>query len=298
LVGDEGLGKSTILKKLGREWFSDSFSTVQGKEAFEQLQGVWVMEMAELAGLKKAEVEATKHFISKQEDRYRVAYGRRLENFPRQSVFFGTTNNADFLRGDTGNRRFWPVQTYVNKPILSVFNDLTDEEVGQIWAEAVQLFKAGEPLYLPKHIEDQARIKQTEHSESDERAGMVAAYLDTPLPVGWKDMGVYERRNWLADDELRATGTEVRQRVCVAEIWCELFGEQQSKMTRFLTKDIHSILKGLKGWEAPKHPSEVKIYGKQRCYERASGTSTNVAKEGNNAKVVELQSLQAIYKKN
>ncbi|WP_457824305.1 VapE domain-containing protein, partial [Staphylococcus aureus] len=84
LYGPQGVGKSALLKKLGGAWFSDSLVSVTGKEAYEALQGVWLMEMAELAATRKAEVEAIKHFISKQVDRFRVAYGHYIEDFPRQ----------------------------------------------------------------------------------------------------------------------------------------------------------------------------------------------------------------------
>lgn len=87
LYGPQGVGKSALLKKLGGAWFSDSLVSVTGKEAYEALQGVWLMEMAELAATRKAEVEAIKHFISKQVDRFRVAYGHYIEDFPRQCIF-------------------------------------------------------------------------------------------------------------------------------------------------------------------------------------------------------------------
>ena len=112
LVSEQGTGKSSLLKALGKKWFSDTFLTVQGKEALEQIQGAWLIEMAELSGLRKAEVESVKHFISKQEDTFRPAYARTSETYPRQCVFFGTTNNKDFLRDPSGNRRFMPVDTH------------------------------------------------------------------------------------------------------------------------------------------------------------------------------------------
>lgn len=268
LVGKQGIGKSTIIKKLGKSWYSDSFGTVQGKEAFEQIQGVWLVEMGELAGLKKAEMETIKHFISKQEDRYRVAYGRRIDNFPRQCVFFGTTNNKDFLHDPTGNRRFWPVDTMEAEPTKCVFTDLDDYEIDQLWAEAVCLYKAGETRYLDKGLEEQAYLKQTEHSEADERAGLIQKYLDTLLPADWDDMDLFKRRNFLSGDELSAKGTVQRSRVCIAELWCELFGKPQADMSRYNTKDLHSIMRGLKGWEESKFPVNIKNYGRQRVYRR------------------------------
>jgi hypothetical protein len=105
IVGPQGTMKSTFIKKLGKQWFSDTFFTVQGKEALEQIQGAWIIEMAELSGLRKADVETTKHFISKQEDSFRPAYARTAETYKRQCIFIGTTNEGDFLNDSSGNRR-------------------------------------------------------------------------------------------------------------------------------------------------------------------------------------------------
>jgi predicted P-loop ATPase len=271
LVGKQGQGKSQIIDRLGRQWFSDSFGTIQGKEAFEQIQGVWLVEMGELAGLKKSDVETIKHFVSKREDRYRVAYGRRVENFPRQCIFFGTTNNRDFLRDPTGNRRFWPVDTQEAAPAKNVFTDMVDEEIDQVWAEAVYYYQKGEALYLSKELEEEAFAMQQEHSEQDERTGMIQKYLDTLLPDSWEAMDIYQRRAYLQGDEIQETGTRRRNKVCVAEIWCEVLNGHQKDMSRFNTKDIHNILKGLQEWEvSPKGKAKFGFYGVQIAYNRVA----------------------------
>jgi putative DNA primase/helicase len=156
LVGPQGVGKSTIIKKLGKEWYCENLTTVQGKDAAELLQGVWLMEMGELAGLKKAEVEVIKNFISRQEDSFRAAYAEKKETHPRQCIFIGTTNNREFLRDQTGNRRFWPVEISINEPEFSVHEDLQGWIIDQLWAEAVEAYKKGEKLYLDKEINREA----------------------------------------------------------------------------------------------------------------------------------------------
>lgn len=269
LVGKQGIGKSTIIKKLGKDWYSDSFSTVQGKEAFEQIQGVWLVEIGELAGLKKAEIDTIKHFVSKQVDIYRVAYGKRTESFARQCVFFGTTNHKDFLRDPTGDRRFWPVDTYVNTPKKDIFKDLTNSEIDQIWAEALTLYRDGETINLDNTLEQIAIKVQIDHRENDEREGIIQRYLDTLLPVEWEEMGIYDRRSYLQDDEIKEKGTVKRSKVCIGEIWCELFGGHQKDMTRYNTKDIHNIMKGMKNWgELSTKKMRHKLYGVQKGYER------------------------------
>ena len=269
LIGDQGVGKSTLVKMLGRDWYSDSFISLQGKEAFEQIQGIWIMEIAELAAFKKAEMEQIKHFISKAEDRYRVAYGKRSENFPRQCIFIGTNNKRDFLQDPTGNRRFWPVDTYECEPTKNVFN-ITPRDIDQIWAEAVLAYKAGESIHLSKELELEARKSQSEHSELDDRKGLIQKYLDTLLPESWYDMDLNQRRSFLQGDELSPReGRLLRERVCISEIWCELFGKPQSEMTRYNTKDLHAIMKGMEGWEESRNgTARFRIYGIQRYYSR------------------------------
>lgn len=265
LRGPQGIGKSTLFAKLGGAWFSDTFSTVQGKEAYEQIQGVWIVEVGELAGMKKAEVETIKLFISKQADRFRPAYGRRLQEFKRQCIFIGTTNEEQFLRDPTGNRRFWVVET-PNEPTNELWDELTDDIISQIWAEAVELYKAGEKLYLPRDIEKMAREVQERYEEENPRAGIVAAYLDRLLPEGWGNYDSYARREWLDSD---AIGTEERRTVCTMEIWVEALGGNPDKFDSYASKEVRNILARLPEW---KNQGNKRItahpYGRQRYFER------------------------------
>ena len=111
ISGPQGVGKSTLLSRLGMSWFSDSLtlSDMNDKTAAEKLQGAWILEIGEMAGMKKADLEKVKAFLTRQDDKYRASYARRVTNHPRQCVFFGTTNEAGYLRDVTGNRRFWTV---------------------------------------------------------------------------------------------------------------------------------------------------------------------------------------------
>lgn len=147
LNGPQGIGKSTLISRLAGEWFSDSLnlSDTKDKTAAEKLQGYWILEIGELAGLRKAEVETLRSFLSRQNDIYRAAFGRRATPHPRQCIFFGTTNaESGYLRDTTGNRRFWPVKT----PGGGVKHswELTNEDISQIWAEVLVLVENGEKL--------------------------------------------------------------------------------------------------------------------------------------------------------
>ena len=263
--GRQGLGKSTLISKLGGQWFSDTFTTMQGKDAYEQVQGVWLMEVGELAGMRKAEAETIKLYISKQVDRFRPAYGRRLQEFPRQCIFFGTTNEMQFLRDTTGNRRFWVVDT-PNEPTHSPWEDLTETTIGQIWAEAVEFYKKGEPLFLSKELEEEAKEVQARFEEENPRIGIVAEYLDKLLPENWDSMDAYERRNWL---EAGQEGTEPRRYVCALEIWTEALNGNPDKVDRYAVKEIHDIMTRIPEWRHQGNSQKTfPIYGKQKFYER------------------------------
>jgi predicted P-loop ATPase len=270
LVGRQGIGKSYLLSRLGGRWYSDSLSSVQGKEAYEQVLGFWVFEMGELAVLKRAEVEAVKHFISKQEDSFRQAYGRRTERFPRQCVFFGTTNNLNFLRDQTGNRRFWPVDLEAQAPTRSLFKGLTAAEVDQVWAEARTLYKAGESLYLSPDVEAEAVKYQEAHLEDDPLYGIIQEYLDKPLPSNWAQLDVRERRAYLQGGDFGKPpeGGEQRERVCVTEIWQECLGRDPGNMQRYQAMEIHDLMMRMPGWSRAEGKIKFSVYGAQRGYVR------------------------------
>lgn len=266
VIGEQGTGKSTFFKKLGRLWFSDTFTTFQGKEAFEQIQGVWMLEMGELSGLRKTDIEAVKSFISKSEDMYRPAYGRTVEVYPRQCVFVGTTNEPDFLIDPTGNRRFIPIDSHPELATKSIFDDL-DNEVDQLWAEAYQVYLTGRLLMMSREADTLARIEQDIHSETDDRRGIVLRFLETKLPTDWDDKDIYDRREFLTNI-LSPGGKRTRDCVCVAEIWCECLGKDKTDMSRYNTRDINSIMKSLKGWEKSRSTKVFPIYGTQKYYNR------------------------------
>lgn len=263
LVGDEGLYKSTFWRRLGGKWFSDTFFKVDGKEALEQIQGAWIIEMAELAGLRKSDSESIKHFISKQVDQFRPAYGHVSEIYPRQNIFVGSTNIRDFLKDTTGNRRFLPLLTNPDRCAKSVDTDLLGEEVAQLWAEATFYYMQGEKLYLSPKTAAQAKAIQADHLEQDERAGYIESYLTRLLPEDWAKMDLFERQAFIADR--RSEGTVKRTEVTVAEIWVECLGKQREDMSKYNTREINDILKAL-GWRFNGSVKSVTHYGRQRIF--------------------------------
>lgn len=272
LNGPQGVGKSTLISRLAGDWFSDSLnlSDTKDKTAAEKLQGYWIMEIGELAGLKKAEVETLRSFLSRQNDIYRASFGRRATPHLRQCVFFGTTNaEKGYLRDTTGNRRFWPVKTPGGSRKHSW--ELSSEDIRQIWAEVLVYVKAGERLYLDGKMEDTAKSEQREAMESDEREGLVREYLDTLLPEKWDDMDLFERRNFLHGDDFGKPdliGTVRRTCVSNMEIWCECFGKERANLKRMDSGEISAIMARIGGWDSDRKKERISLYGPQWVYRR------------------------------
>lgn len=269
LVGPQGCRKSTTLAKLGKSWFSDSFYTVQGKEAYEQIQGFWLIEMGEMAATRKAELESIKQFVSKQSDSYRAAYAKRTQEHPRQCAFFGTTNDDEFLRDATGGRRFWPV-TVTDKG-RETGDYFTAEIVDQVWAEIVMRYSAGENWYLDNaKIEAVARQIQDAHTEMNGKQGLLEQFVERLLPKDWATRNLSQRLAYWNDgfDDEKQAGTERRKAICALEIHCELFGGTVKDYTPQKTREYNAMLKRLPGWKARSRINYGEIYGQQRGFVR------------------------------
>lgn len=269
LAGPQGRGKSTLVAKMANGWYTDSLAGIGTKEAFEGLQGYWLIELGELAAMRKIEIETIKNFISKQVDSYRAAYGRRVEDHPRQCVFIGTTNSTAFLRDDTGNRRFWPVRLLDQPAAKTVWGDLTQPIIDQLWAEAVALYQAGEPLILPPELEDSAQEQQRQFTEDDPRRGLIENFLEVLLPEGWADMSLAKRQGWFSeDDTIRTVGTQRRAYVSAVEIWAECFGNDPHRFPRQDRGEVNAILRQLPGWVEEPGRQRCGEYGKQTRFKR------------------------------
>ena len=273
VAGAEGIGKSTLFSVMGGEWFNDSLVTMEGKSGMEQARGGWIIELSELGSIKRSDIEQVKAYISRQDDIYRPAYGTVTERHPRQCVFCGTTNETYFLKGCTGNRRFWVMSADADRrKHTDVKADLTAER-DQLWAEAVERWKEGETLYLPTDLEAEARQKQAEHNDEadDPIKDMLIAYLDMKLPGEWQTWDLLRRRAYVKDpDPLDQTGTEERTRVCAAEFICERLGKDMAdKDYKYLARKVGRLMDDLPGWERGSTSRHVeRLYGRQLAWLR------------------------------
>jgi predicted P-loop ATPase len=238
LVGKQGTGKSYVLSRLGGEWFNESLNSFKGDEALMKLRGSWIIELAELSAMRTSEVEEVKGFISATVDTYREKFGRNPSRFPRQCVFFGSTNNYEFLKDKTGNRRFWPLSVDKDRRIKNPFEELTDDYISQLWAEAYQAYLDGEPLHLTDdEVIQKAEQLQNNHASDDGMAGEIEEYLNRNSKVA----------------------------ICAREIWFECL-ENDKQPKRHDITDINQIMRNLEGWKESRE--YFGKYGRQRGFIR------------------------------
>ncbi|NCB42169.1 MAG: hypothetical protein EOM59_06075 [Clostridia bacterium] len=275
LDGDQGIGKSTIVKDLvTADYYSETLSLtdMDDKSGAEKLQGFWVVEIGELAGMRKADIEKVKAFLSTSDDKYRPSYGKVVESHPRQCIVIATVNGErGYLRDITGNRRFWIIKVHQKKQKKTW--SFTEEYRQQFWAEAKEIWKSGEKLYLEGDILEEAEKAQKGAMETDERVGMVEEYLNTPLPADWDDMDLFARRNYLNGSEFGGTqhiGTITRTSVSNAEIWCECLNHSLPELKTTDSYQIAALMAQINGWERTTNIKRLPIYGRQRLYQKTT----------------------------
>lgn len=270
LDGDQGIGKSTIVKDLvTADYYSETLSLtdMDDKSGAEKLQGFWVIEIGELAGMKKADIEKVKAFLSTSDDKYRPSYGKVVESHPRQCIIIATVNGErGYLRDITGNRRFWIIKVHQKKKKTWNFDEHFRQ---QFWAEAKEIWKSGEKLYLEGDVLAAAEEAQKDAMESDDRSGLIEVYLNTKLPDDWADMDLFARRSFLSGNEFGVpdhTDGELRTEVSNAEIWCECFGKNLQDMKPADSYTIAAMMSQIPGWERTTEIKKLPLYGRQRLY--------------------------------
>lgn len=182
IEGDQGIGKSSLYRILaGEENFCDNeILGLDKREQQEAIQGVWIYELGELEGMRKADVTHIKLFASKTHDKARPAWGRGVVNRPRRTIFGASTNETNYLRDATGNRRFWPVS--VDKPNrIDLAGVARDRD--QLWAEAAHFEASGEPLEIGEEHWSAATIEQRKRQEYDPWEDIITAWLSE---CNWK----------------------------------------------------------------------------------------------------------------
>jgi hypothetical protein len=244
LEGPEGTGKSTAIELLaGKESFSDqTIIGLDDRQQQENMCGVWLYEIADLAGMSKADVDKVKAFASRLSDRARPAYGRHLTAQPRRCIFFATTNNETYLKSQTGNRRFWPVKT--DRIDLAALRRDRD----QLWAEAAGIEATGAPLKLPETLWSVAAIEQDKRRDPDPWDEMLANVKGT-----------------VCDS---ADGRGKEERISTTELLKVRLNLPADKCTDAAAKRLSYCMRRL-GWEKPEDPIRIPgVSGKVRGFRR------------------------------
>lgn len=272
LQGAQGVGKSFILSKLGMEWFNDSIVDMKNKDGYEAVRSSWIIELGELSSLKRSQIEDVKQFISAKEDIYRPAYGKNIIRSPRQSVFFGSTNDLQFLKDDTGNRRFYIVNVEKNKRKLDPYKDLDQDYINKVWAEAKHLYDAGHRNYLDDKEDAEILVEtqkiQSDHVENDGMLGQMEQFVYKPVPINWDRLSMANRQEYIhygytadAHETLQP-----RDRICAQIVWYEMMGHKH-KPKKHDISDINKVLNQIEGLERTNGAVKIdNFYGKQRAF--------------------------------
>lgn len=243
LTGKQGIGKSTLLSKLAGEWFTDNIVDFNSKDTLLLLQNCIIVEVPELQGFNKADSNRLKQFLGQKTDKYRAPYEHREEEHPRHCVFFGTTNDDEFLRDSTGNRRYWPIEVGKNKITKSVFKDL-DREKDQIWAEAVVKFMTGENLYLEGDVLKVAEEEQKARLIVDPWESIILEYIERKIPTDWFDRNIETQKNyWIFSNDEENNDLIERDRICASEILTVCLNIEPKRQSSLDRKRVIDILR-------------------------------------------------------
>lgn len=278
LAGGQGIGKTTLLQRLASGWFTNSLPrNVSDKDCLYQIQGKWIVEMGELTSLKTSDLDAFKNFLTKTVDSFRPAYGKRSIDMKRQCVFFGTSNEVNFLRDSSGNRRFWiiPCHRVRNIPMGNrVYTTFTPDFVEQIWAEVMN-WDMSEDLVLPLDLVDEALEREERYSSGVSEAEALRAYLNTPVPSKWYSWGMSQRKNWYEnldnENTIQVSGDKPRQYISIMELKVECRMLKDLFGTTYKT-DYEAMMARLSDeWVYTGRIQDCgRMFGRQRVYERIS----------------------------
>lgn len=254
LIGGQGAGKSTFVRWLAmQDRFFNELTTINGKEGIEAIEGSWIVEVSELLAVTSAKAqEAVKSYLSRLSDKYRRAYGRRVEVVPRTCIFVGTSNKEQFIADKTGGRRFYPVRCSGSGYDLFDREEECRAYIRQCWAEAKAAYFSDDPSrrefmrpYADRSILDAIREHQAEATEDDIREGLIRRYLEH-------------------------TG---ETRVCVGMLWENALRIDNRPPERIDQIQIGLIMQGMEGWQKAKGPYDFgQQYGKQRYWMKVEKT--------------------------
>jgi len=269
--GPQGIGKSVLISKLGVHWSHASLRLTDMKDtkiAAEKIQGYWIVEIPELAGMSTAELESTKAFITATDDVFREAFAKKVKKVKRSSIMIASTNaEHGYLRDETGGRRF--IDLYCKGGTGLTAMKINDNFISQLWSE-VKTTYSDVKLTLEGTDLERSRLDQQEQIEQDPREDLVAEYLDTPIPASWYKELVHVRHAFIDNPDNFPHLTEsakLREVVCIAEVYEECFGLNKGQMQNKDRAAITRILTRL-GWKKYEGKKRCGAYGAARGFDR------------------------------
>ena len=285
----QGLGKSTLIEKLGGKWYSDSLRLddikKDIKKAAEQTEGSWILELPDIKAIASKDADLIKGFLSGKEDKFRKAFARRVSKIARQFIIIGTTNNQEFLSDRTGNRRYLPITVDIIKPKKDIFK-MSEYDIGQIWAEAYKHYKEGYHIYLNDEEKELAAEIQELYTFTSEEEEEFLKYINKPIlkvkgASDWYSIPLVDRQNYLyppaefAEDNIGKDSmeTEERTKICIAAIYEEFINAKYPSEYTSLTREVELNIKNMlikAGWMkytgGDKGRLKFGVYGRKVAY--------------------------------
>ena len=250
LVGGQGVGKTSLLQKLGGEWYTDAVTDFANKDNYDIMLKVLIVNDDEMVASNRMSFAETKAFISKTSLRFRKPYMKRTEEFAKNFVLARTTNQKEYLKDKTGERRFLSVMADTNRQKKHPM-EIEPETIEQIWGEAVTIYKAGADLMFDKETEERLEIYREKFMYRDEVELQVLEYLEMPIPDNWSSWSIQQQHQYTSkyfdnSSEFEA-GTKKLEKVSTREMMYNLF--MRNSNDKKLSTKINMIMDNHPGWE-------------------------------------------------
>ncbi len=250
LVGGQGVGKTSLLQKLGGDWYTDSVTDFANKDNYDIMLKSLIVNDDEMVASNRMSFAETKAFISKTSLRYRKPYMKRTEEFAKNFILARTTNQKEYLKDKTGERRFLPVMANTSAQVKHPM-EIESETIEQIWGEAVTIYKSGVDLMFDEETEDELNIYRERFMYRDEVELQVLEYLDMPVPENWQNWSIQQQHQYTSkyfdNSSDFEEGSKKLMKVSTREIMYNLF--MRSSNDKKLSTKINMIMDNHPDWE-------------------------------------------------
>lgn len=250
LVGGQGVGKTSLLQKLGGDWYTDAVTDFANKDNYDIMLKALIVNDDEMVASNRMSFAETKAFISKTSLRFRKPYMKRTEEFAKNFVLARTTNQKEYLKDKTGERRFLSVMADTSRQKKHPM-EIEPETVEQIWGEAVTIYKAGADLMFDKETEERLEIYREKFMYRDEVELQVLEYLEMPIPDNWSSWSIQQQHQYTSkyfdNSSEFEVGSKKLEKVSTREMMYNLF--MRNSNDKKLSTKINMIMDNHPGWE-------------------------------------------------